>query len=419
MLLVSYNHHHQHWTCIDHITTGILGREIVFELAKDTKTWPTVYALSRSKKEDYPSNVKHTHLDLQGNPEDMANELGHIDAEYVFFTAYLAQDDEDDATRVNGDMLQNFISALKLTGAAKKIKRFILTTGCKQYGVHFGAPKNPMQESDHWLKNPSYPSNFYYRQQEILKKEAEENNWEWTVTYPNDVVGVAKGNFMNLVSAIGIYASICKELDQPLIWPGSPHFYTKFDSLTCSTLHAQFNAWAAFAPGAANQAFNVVNGDVESWQNLWPRVASKFGLKIPEKMFEDKDFKNEFGDQGLLMPLKETPPISEFAAQAGLVGTPALQQSLVEAKIDLSKWAQRNDVKEAWKKLADREGLDKSAFDNATWMFLNFVLGRNFDLVISMSKARKAGWTGYQDTWESIDGALDRLVGEKVVPAFK
>ncbi|KAH0401846.1 NAD dependent epimerase/dehydratase family protein, partial [Aureobasidium melanogenum] len=181
----------------------------------------------------------------------------------------------------------------------------------------------------------------------------------------------------------------------------------------------QFNTWAAFAPGAANQAFNVVNGDVESWQNLWPKVAAKFDLKIPEKMFEDKDFKNDFGDQGLVMPLKETPPISEFAADSGLLDTPALQQSLVEAKIDLSKWAQRADVKAAWKKLSEREGLDASAFDNATWMFLNFVLGRNFDLVISMSKARKAGWTGYQDTWESIEGALERLVGEKVVPAFK
>jgi nucleoside-diphosphate-sugar epimerase len=153
----SYQH-----VCHTHAGTnhiiGILGREIVFELGKDTKTWPTVYALSRSKKEDYPSNVKHTHIDLQEDPKEMAKELEHVDAEYVFFTAYLAQDDEDDATKVNGDMLQNFITALKLTGAAKNIKRFILTTGGKQYGVHFGRPKNPMSESDHWLTNPSYPS---------------------------------------------------------------------------------------------------------------------------------------------------------------------------------------------------------------------------------------------------------------------
>jgi nucleoside-diphosphate-sugar epimerase len=414
----SYQH-----VCHTHAGTnhiiGILGREIVFELGKDTKTWPTVYALSRSKKEDYPSNVKHTHIDLQEDPKEMAKELEHVDAEYVFFTAYLAQDDEDDATKVNGDMLQNFITALKLTGAAKNIKRFILTTGGKQYGVHFGRPKNPMSESDHWLTNPSYPSNFYYRQQEILKKEAEEIGFEWTVTYPNDVVGVAKGNFMNLVSAIGVYASVCKELNQPMIWPGSPHFYTQFDSFTDSTLHAQFNTWAALEPKAANNAFNVVNGDAESWQNLWPKVAAKFGCNIPDKMFTDKDFANDFGDEGLVMPLKEPPPISEFAAEAGLAGSPATKQSFVHGKIDLSKWAQRKEVKQAWKSISEREGLDAGALENATWVFLNFVLGRNYDLVISMSKARKAGWIGYRDTWESIEGALERLVGEKVVPAFK
>lgn len=315
-------------------------------------------------------------------------------------------------------MLQNFIDALRITGAAKKIKRFILTTGCKQYGVHFGVPKNPMEESDHWLRDSSYPSNFYYRQQEILSKEAKEQGWEWTVTYPNDVVGVAKGNFMNLVSAVGIYAAICKELKQPLIWPGSANFYTMFDSLTSSALHAKFNTWAAFAPGAANQAFNVVNGDVESWQKLWPKVAAKFGLEIPDKMFTPQDFEGKFGDDGLLMPLMEKPPISEFAAERGLVDAPIIKQSVVEGKIDLSKWAQKPEVKEAWNKLAEREGLDKSAFESATWMFLNFVFGRNFDLVISMSKARKAGWTGYVDTWESIEESLDKLVGEKVLPKF-
>ncbi|CAD0082731.1 unnamed protein product [Aureobasidium vineae] len=318
--------------------TGILGREIVFELAKNTKTCPIVYALSRSKKENYP-------------PNDMAKEIEHIDADYVFFTAYLAQDDEDDATKVNGDMLQNFITALKLTGTAKKIKRFLLTTGCKQYGVHFGAPKNPMCESDHWLKNPDYPSNFYYRQQEILKKEAEENHWEWTVTYPNDVIGVAKGNFMNLVSAIGIYASICKELNQPLIWPGSPYFYTRFDT---------------FASRAASNAFNVVNGDVESWQNLWPRLAAKFNCRIPDKMFDDKDFEPDFGENKLVMPLHPTPPISESAAESGLVDSAYTQQSLVHGKIDLSRWAKKSEVKEAWQRLATRERLDTSAFDNAT-----------------------------------------------------
>lgn len=50
--------------------------------------------------------------------------------------------------------------------------------------------------------------------------------------------------------------------------------------------------------------------------------------------------------------------------------------------------------------------------------FLWFVLGRNYHVVLSMSKARKAGWTGYQDTWDSISETLDELVAEKVLPKF-
>jgi len=224
---------------------------------------------------------------------------------------------------------------------------------------------------------------------------------------------------MNLVSAVGIYALVCKEMNQPLIWPGSPQFYLQFDSFTDSTLHAEFNTWAALEAKAANNAFNVVNGDIESWQNLWPKVAAKFNCTVPSKMFNEKDFANEFGEDGLVMPLEKTPPISEYASKAGLVDSPATHQSFVHGKIDLSKWAQREEVKQAWRSLSEREGLDEGALDNATWGFLNFVLGRNFDLVISMSKARKAGWTGYRDTWESIEAALERLVDEKVVPVFK
>lgn len=386
----------------------------------DKQQWPTVYALSRSKKDEYPENVKHQHIDLTSSAEDMAKDLKNVDAEIVFFAAYLAKDQEDEATKVNGDMLQNFLDALKITGASKKIKRVVLTTGAKQYGVHLGKPKNPMDESDAWLSDSNRPPNFYYRQQEILHKAAKEQGWDWVVTYPNDVIGVAKGNFMNLVSALGLYAAVTKEMGKSLVFPGSPTFYTMFDCFTYSGLHAQFNAWAATStsPGVSNHAFNVVNGDVESWQNLWPKVAAKFGLKIPEKMFTEDDYDAKFGDDGLVMPLMENPPLTEFAAERGLKNTAAVQQSQVEGKIDLSKWTQKPEVKEAWGRLVKKHGLEEDALEKATWMFLNFVLGRNFNLVINMTKARKAGWTGYADTWETIDGCLDELVKEKQLPPF-
>lgn len=114
-------------------------------------------------------------------------------------------------------MLKNFLEALEITGAAKKLKRVILTAGAKQYGVHLGQPKNPMEESDPWIDGPGRPPNFYYRQQNKIKRESQKSSWDCVVTYPNDVIGVAKGNFMNLATSVGIYASISKPCSFPVV----------------------------------------------------------------------------------------------------------------------------------------------------------------------------------------------------------
>lgn len=61
-------------------------------------------------------------------------------------------------------------------------------------------------------------------------------------------------------------------------------------------------------------------------------------------------------------------------------------------------------------------GLEKDAFEKATWDFLDFVLGRNYNIVISKSKARKFGWTGYIDTCESLKNTFKRLEELKILP---
>lgn len=76
-------------------------------------------------------------------------------------------------------MLANFLDALAITGAEKKLKRVILTTGAKQYGVHLGPVKVPMEETDPWLEGEDWPKNFYYRQQHILKEKAQGKGWDW------------------------------------------------------------------------------------------------------------------------------------------------------------------------------------------------------------------------------------------------
>ncbi|EFQ25650.1 NAD dependent epimerase/dehydratase [Colletotrichum graminicola] len=276
--------------------TGILGREIVDRLAQNPEQWKTIYAISRSQRDQYPPNIKHGFIakDLQG-----------VEAEYVFFAAYLQKDSEKENWDANGDMLRNFLAALEKTGAADKIKRILLITGAKQYGVHRCVPSNPMEDSEPWHReDPPLPPIFYNLQQDILRAFCERHpNVSWTVKYPNDVIGFAKDNYMRLATTLGIYAAITRELGRDLEFPGSETFYTKFDCFTSARLHAEFC-----------------------------------------------------------------------------------------------------------------EGLERDAFDKATWSYLGFVLGRNFDLVISMSKAREMGWTGWADTWQSLQDFFGQLETEKILP---
>jgi nucleoside-diphosphate-sugar epimerase len=278
----------------------------------------------------------------------MANDLQNVRGEYIFFAAYLAKDTEQENWDVNGAMLSNFLDALTKTGAIADVKRIILVTGCKQYGVHLGVPKNPMLEDDPWLTDEQWPPNFYYNQQTILHKFCASHNIEWVVTYPNDVIGFATGNFMNLSLALALYATVTKELGQELVFPGSPAFYTKFDCFTSAKLHAEFCAWAATEPRAANQAFNVVNGDTESWQNLWPKVAAHFGLKVKPDQFTAQS-----SYEGSSTDLDPKPPITAFASSLGLADHELTKPSKLEQPIDLVKWSQRSDVKDAWKSVAE------------------------------------------------------------------
>ena len=306
----------------------------------------------------------------------------------MFFSAYVEKATEKENWDVNGDMLQNFLDALEKTGVAKTLKRVILVTGAKHYGVHLGPVKNPEQESDSWLTQDIFPPNFYYRQQDILKAFCRKNTHvSWVVTYPNDVVGLAKGNFMNLATSVGIYAAVSRELGEDLAFPGCERFYIGFDSLTDSRLHAEFCEWAALEPRAGNEAFNVVNGDVTSWQTLWPLLAAKFGMKVKADQFSGAHPASSETE------LAKKPPIGIYESEMGLKGR--IKPGKVEQVTDLVQWSKQPRVREAWERLASKEGLEKDALEKATWAFLGFVLGRDYDIVINMTKARKLGWTSY------------------------
>ncbi|KAL0933759.1 nad dependent epimerase dehydratase family protein [Colletotrichum truncatum] len=392
--------------------TGILGREIVKELGSRPNEWSQIYALSRSKKEEFPGNVVQSHIDLCASTQEMAQEMKGIEAEYIFFAAYLEQSSEAENSKVNGDMFEAFLRALEINNSVSKIKRVILVCGAKQYGVQHGRVKIPMQETDPWLpEEEPFAPNFYYRQQRILQEFcARHTHISWVVTYPSEVIGIAKGNFMNFGTAVAVYAATQRELgESELVFPGAEDFYTRVTMFTDAQVHGQFCRWAALEPRAGNQAFNVVNGDAASWQDLFPRVANYFGLRVPDDQFmRPAPAPSE-------RRLAAQTPLSLSAKAMGLSNL-AGETSTIRQRIDLVQWSKKEEVQQAWKRLADRDGLDREALDRASWAFAGFAWGRDYDVVLSMTRARKLGWTGYADSWDSFETVFGQLKDARVIP---
>jgi nucleoside-diphosphate-sugar epimerase len=177
----------------------------------------------------------------------------------------------------NETMLRNVVDALAAAGAA--LEHVTLLQGSKAYGVHSPDPaisdaRLPLRERD-----PLRPhANFYFAQEELLAERRRGAGWSVTILRPTVVYGGALGTNMNLVPVIGAYAALLREEGRPLHFPkdwGAPSLAEAVDA----GLFARAIVWSATAPPARGEAFNVTNGDVFSWRNVWPSIAEAFGME--------------------------------------------------------------------------------------------------------------------------------------------
>ena len=385
--------------------TGIIGNATLRRLV-DSDSWSTIHAVSRSTPDITSGKVVHHAVDLLGSRDDVVKQLKDDnvkDVEYVFFAAYKAEDTEEKATETNGKMLRNLLEALQIVDG--KLKKVCLISGYKFYGVHLGQVRVPMIEDDPRMSD-AYPPNFYYKQEDILVELSEKHGWDWTIAMPNDVAGYSKGNFMNISSCIALYARVCKELNEPFYFPGNELFWDYIDDISYAEVIAEFQEFIALKQEASGK-YNIFNGDIHVWSQSWPKIAKYFGLSVPEDNFTAA---TPYGSE---QTLPHPPPINERLAETSIAKP--LKPSVVKSRVSLVKWSQRKEVKEAWERLAKRDGLEMDAFEKGTWGFGDFVFGRQFQISASMTKARKLGWTGYQDTFEGFAKVFDRLKKEKII----
>ena len=340
--------------------TGAAASRLV-ALAAGTPGW-RVLGLCRTPPEIGAEGVQYLSADLAdagGCREAVrrAAPQGVTHAVYAARAAFGEGGVED--VPANVAMLRGLVDAAE--GPA--LRHVHLVEGTKWYGMHIGPYPTPADEDD-----PRHlPPNFYYDQQDLLAARAAQGGWAWSASRPAFIVDVAPGRARNLVSTLGAYAAICRELGVPLDFPGSEAAFRSLVEVTDAGLLARAVFWMLQAPGAANRAFNVTNGDVFRFARLWPRLAAAFALPC-----------------GVVRPMK------------------------------LAAWMA--DKEPVWQRIVARHGLRLKLAQVARWDFADFALGLEHDLCAATTRLRQAGFGECLDTPAHLLGQLAAYRAAAVLP---
>src|SRR5262245_13371816 len=171
---------------------------------------------------------------------------------------------------INDRMLRNLMAVLE--PAAPSLRHVALLQGTKAYGVHVRPLTVPAREG----RSEMYEQpNFYWAQENFLRGLQQGKSWHWSILRPVLIVGLAMGGAMDLIPPLGVYAAMMRGQGRALDYPGGA---ARVAQAVDVDLLARAIAWAGEADAARNQAFNVTNGDVFTWENIWPAIADALGM---------------------------------------------------------------------------------------------------------------------------------------------
>ena len=174
----------------------------------------------------------------------------------------------------NNAMLHNVVEPIVHT--ASNFQHISIMQGTKVYGVHLHPIPIPARERDARKDH----ENFFFDHENYVREMGAKHGFNYTALRPQLVIGPTPG-VLNVVPAIGVYAAIRREKGEPFSFPGGPSFVWE---VADADLVADVMVWAAESPQAANKAFNITNGDVFEWRNLWPALAETLGVETGPDM---------------------------------------------------------------------------------------------------------------------------------------
>ncbi|HFT0375854.1 TPA: SDR family oxidoreductase [Enterobacter mori] len=336
--------------------SGIVGRQLVNTLLHHQ--WKVI-GLSRHA-ESHPDGIPLVNVDLL-DAQDTARALHALNGvTHIFYSAWANAANWTDMVEPNVTMLRNLVNTLEKTAPLQTVS---LMQGYKVYGAHLGPFKTPARESDPGVAG----AEFNAAQLTWLSQFQRGKRWHWNAIRPGVVGSVVPGNAMNLALSIALYASLCKALDLPLRFPGPEQTWYSIVDHTDAGLLAEATLWAATSPAAQNQAFNVNNGDIWRWSELWPRIARWFELD-------------------------SAPPVR------------------------LSFHQLFNDYRGVWRELAGERLVEADILQLSDGQFADFVFSWNYDMFGDGSKLRRAGFTQMQATDEMFFRLFAQLRAARIIP---
>jgi nucleoside-diphosphate-sugar epimerase len=174
-----------------------------------------------------------------------------------------------DQIETNNAMLRNLVEPIVRT--ASNFQHISFLQGTKVYGVHLHPIPIPARERDARKDH----DNFFFDQENYLREMSVRHGFTYTALRPQLVTGPTPGA-LNVLPAIGVYAAIRREKGELFSFPGGPSFVWETAD---ANLVADVMVWAAESPKAANEAFNITNGDVFEWRSVWPALAETLGVQ--------------------------------------------------------------------------------------------------------------------------------------------
>ena len=338
---------------------GVIGRNLI-DYLETLPDWDIVGVSRRGG--EHSGRVRHVSADLL-NEADTREKLSPLtEVTHIFYAAYQDRPTWAELVAPNLAMLTNVVNAVE--PIAPNLAHISLMQGYKVYGAHLGPFKTPARETD----ANHMPPEFNIDQQQLLERRQPGSTWTWSALRPSVVCGFALGNPMNLAMVIAVYASISKEFGLPLRFPGKPGAYDSLLEMTDAGLLARATVWAATDERCANQAFNIANGDLFRWNELWPKIAAFFDLEV-------------------------APPLT-------------MNLETVMA-----------DKEELWLGMVKKHGLADNRYkDVSSWRFGDFVFSWDYDFFADGTKARRLGFHEFVDTEEMFMSIFRDLRRRRIIP---